>query len=209
MIEQAMTPSKALLESVLECVTRELELKPRVIGLQPDGRPIPLAGQHYIAIHNAGFVHGGSPDQHVGNDRKIGFGIGITQRTGFAPVDRMLAAIYHNVDGVVPLYERIDRVVRKCRYEINHLAMGRLAGTEFEHVKFAEPPRLAGGSLKVRTVGPDHFSAEPCADHLRNKCQDYGVYLELTYGGVRLLEDFNVITEGISVMAIGEDFIIQ
>lgn len=56
------------------------------VGIQPDGRPPPFAGQHYIAIYGGGWqTQGGEPS---GDDRAYSLMLSLTHKMGYAPQDR-------------------------------------------------------------------------------------------------------------------------
>lgn len=181
-----MTPSQAILEAVRD-VLRAKPLRNDYCDNHPTGQPPARCGQYYVSVFPLGYVHGGSADQHLGIDRKHSIGVGITQRTGFVPDDRMLREALYQLQGALTLAEECDRLIRAARYTMLDTATGNLTGNWTG--KFIEPLRLSSNSWQVRRKGPDWFSAAPPRTQPeRAKCQDYGVYIETRYSGARYLE---------------------
>ena len=176
-----MTPSQSICIAVRDLIrTKHGE---NYCHGRADGTPRPTSGEYFIAVFAAVRGHGGSADQHLGIDRTIGVGIGITKRTGLVPEDRMFSKGAYTKTGVVALYEQIDDLIRANRYLLNGTAT-ELVGAG----AFVEPLRLQGSNLKVRKVGPDHFHAPPCGKNCNHQnCasgpKHYGLYLELNYLG--------------------------
>lgn len=182
----ALTPVHALCRAIRNIL--------RIYGGYPvthcenrlNGQPNPSSGQYFISVFPGGFTHGGSPDQHIGTDRKMSVTIGITQRTGYFPEDRMFRDAAYKEDGVLAILEDCDRIIRQHRYEIQFLATNYL-DQEYEG-KFVEPPRLTSNNIKVKVVNEPWFFAPPAENKIT--CKDYGIYAELTYSGVRYMESF-------------------
>lgn len=186
-----LTPIHALAHAVRDVLRQHVPLRNEQCDNQPDGRPPPNSGQYYVSVFPTGFGHGGSPDQHLGTDRSLAISIGVTQRTGFVPDDRMFRSALFETKGAMTLIQMCDRVIRQNRYTIQKEAT-RLLGPPYQDGKFVEPLRLVTNVATVRRVNEPHFRAKPMARNqfTQAQCKDYGVYVEFKYSGARYLESF-------------------
>jgi len=182
-----MTPSQAILEAVRDLLRTNIPLRNDFCDNQPSGKPPARSGQYYVSVFPLGVQYGGSADQHLGIDRKHGIGLGITQRTGVVPDDRLLREALFQAKGALTLAEECDRVIRANRYAMLDTASAAFTGT-WTAGKLCEPLQLTGSSWKAVKKGPEWFSAAPPTKPERAMCQDFGMYVEVRYTGARYLE---------------------
>lgn len=204
------SPIQALCESVRDYLRSEVPLRDEYCDNQIDGRPISNSGQYYVSVFPVGYAIGPSNDQHLGIDRMLTVGVGITQRTGYCPDDKLFRNALFTTknttvdevrtarsNGVLSLVQSCDRAIRKNRYLISQTATAMLDNQnpaddtdDYKAGKICEPLRLQTGNIQVRAVNEPHFRAEPCPPGKMAHCQDFGLYAELVYGDARYLESF-------------------
>ncbi len=158
---------------------------------RPDGRPPANSGQLYVAVFPLGLSQGPSPDQQLGVDEIHSIGIGITQRTGLVPDDRMFRhAVYHE-KGAYTVFQRIHRLFRRKRVRVDMLSDINQAMQTDEEVLgvFIEPLDLVADTYQFVVKEHDWFLSEPPdLDHATN-CQDHGIYVEMQFSGARYFEN--------------------
>lgn len=203
-----MTPQQALVKAVVDTIRAVSPIRQPYCAAQPNHQPPPASGQYYIAVFPRSWSAGPGVDGDLGLDRYLGVGIGITQRTGVVPEDRMYKAM-NEEHGVLTLFQCIDHVMREKRYEIICLAEGFIDKVKWGG-QFVEPLKLSSNNMEVRKCGPEHFKAKR-KDKRDPDCEDFGLYLIADYNMCRYMKSFETIpdVDGISVMGIEDTFVVQ
>lgn len=122
-----------------------------------------------------------SPDWQHGAEFLMGFRVGITERTGQTPPDRLWDAAM--ATKLVPLGRTIFEGLSELRYDLQ-ATINTALDTQAPGWKLVEPFTYKGRGLAVEAVGPEHFFADPGAANART---DYGMWTMLDYGGGRFV----------------------
>ena len=153
--------SAAALLKAVEAKLRALLADPtgKVVGVQPDGRPPPAAGQWYYAVHYAGRRGDGRADDL---DTRTGVTVTITAKMALAPRDRRGERM--TLDG--ELLARAEAVIAggvvHAAYDVLGDANARIAAAGGTTNGFVEPlVFLSDGPVLEK--GPDWVGAE--GDH--------------------------------------------
>ena len=85
-----MNPAQALSRSIRDLLRAELPLRIGHCGEHEDHRPPARSGQYYVSVFPTEYSLGGQSEAQLVLDRLIGISLGITQRTGVVPSDRMI-----------------------------------------------------------------------------------------------------------------------
>ncbi len=189
-----LTPMHALAQAIRDSLRTQESLRNEYCETRLNGQPNPNSGQYFVSVFPMSFRPGRSNvEQHVGEDFTVSIGIGITQRTGYVPEDRMFrdgAFLREKGRGCLWLLEHVNQTIRKERWNINQAAELLLDVTDWPG-KFVEPVYLRSNNAKVVTKGPAWFYAkEPKTEAEKVRCKDYGVYVELHYAGGRYMEAY-------------------
>ena len=123
-----------------------------------------------------------SPDWQLGSEFLYGFTVGITDRTGDIPTDRLFDAAM--ASRVSPLGRTIFDGLQAGRYDLQSAINAALA-TAAPGWSMAEPFQYRGRGIAVKLVGPEHFFAEPDAANVRTDC---GLWGSLEFGSGRFLK---------------------
>ena len=196
-----MTPLQAIMETIVDELGAALSLKRHSqIDLRHDEKVNAVCGDVFVGVFSSSLVDGPSPDPQMGIDHAISVNVSVTQRTGFAPDDKMMReAAFHTDKGILAFTQRIIREMQIRRVRIPRVAQGKLeppyAG------QFVEPLRLTSNSAAIRAVDYAHFHSQPPKDEkqrqqMRSNPQDFGLTTAITFGGMRYME--NVIAQTVA-----------
>lgn len=128
-----------------------------VVGIQPDGRPPAVFGQHYIAVYGGGWQTVANCPE--GDDRAYALSLGLTYRMGYAPRDRRGSEIA--IAGQDYLDDLADQV---SGYLLNNwatmnLVNGFISGAGTTTNGFCEAFQSAScGPVEIK--GPDWVNAD-------------------------------------------------
>lgn len=187
-----MTPSEAIMEATRYELAKVFEpdntYRGAIVGIHGDEKPPARTGPFYIGIHSPTWSQ--SSETNAGIDDRYGFSIGLSQRTGVVPLDKMRAALWDPRIGAMTIFTKIRQLLWVNRMEVRERASRLLKEGDSRYGgEFCEPLRIQSGRLQAVQVGPAHFRASPC-EHPPGKvttCQDHGAYFEMQYGEARYL----------------------
>lgn len=147
--------SRALLKGVESRLREELsDPQGKIVGVQPDGRPPPSAGQWFYAVHPGGIT--GDDPNSLSHDRLYAVTVTITARMGYAPRDRRGERMTLDQE----LLDRAEQVADWLHQDDGHriLANQLISGTA-EWADLQTPPTLATDSgfvepLRLLSISP-------------------------------------------------------
>ncbi|MBW1953239.1 MAG: hypothetical protein JRI66_09180 [Deltaproteobacteria bacterium] len=148
----------ALLIATRDQIRHSLSLRESDCLVMPDGQPLPLCGEQFIAVHGAAWGPGPSP-QESAVDEYFGVECTITRRIGHAARDRLSDEFFLRASqGIEATARKLIAALLKNRYTVMENA-NKLIPHEYG---FVEPFRWSGCDPTPRVVGPEwFFSSEP------------------------------------------------
>ena len=200
-----MTPLQAIMEAIVDELGPALSLKRHAsIDLRHDEKVNAHCGDVFVGVFSSSLVDGPSPDPQMGIDHAISVNVSVTQRTGFAPDDKMMReAAFDAKRGILTFIQRIVYEMQIRRVRIPHVAEGKLTAPFTG--QFVEPLRLTSNSAAIRAVDYAHFHSQPPRDEkererMRSNPQDFGLTTAITFGGMRYMK--NVIPETLALQGV-------
>lgn len=151
----ATRATKALRAAVLDAIAVGLQLDDGLYGQSVDGRPHPMCGQKFIAVH-AGYWTNRANDHF---DEQHGVNVTVTFRLEEAPTDRQTAMMDLD-DSLEDFCQQIVDLVHDSAASIMAAANTTLATSEATKNGFVEPLRFRDCSPPVERSGP-WFRADP------------------------------------------------
>ncbi len=150
----------------------------------PDGRPTPISGQWYLAVHPG---DSSNAAQNCLNEL-IGFKATLTMRTGFAPVDRHGREVLLAADG---LLERASALAYRnhMNYAVMNAANLLIPGTA-EYVAANGGTRTVAGFVEPLAFLSMQYLGVKAADWFFAEGQDKysGLAVELRFGRARRVQ---------------------
>jgi len=147
----------------------------------PDGRPVPVAGQVFYAVHPGTITN----SRQNALDEQYGFSVTLTMRTGYAPWDRVGSNVIADDSGLLAKAEAL-RVLLNMNYTVMAAANALIPNTPAAGgstvTGFVEPLVIQSVAY-LGVKGPDWFFAEGVDDSAT------GVAVELRFGRARRVQD--------------------
>jgi len=164
---------RCYLQAVRDAIRQEYDLDGNGCEVQPDGRPVPIAGQEFWAVHPGGAGNAGRSYL----DERVDLLVTLTVRTGVPPQDRIGVNVMLDENGALAKAEKL-RAFLHSNYDVmaaaNDLIGAAAAG-------FAEPLMFKRLTY-LGPKGPDWFFADGTDDSTT------GVAFELAFGDARRVQ---------------------
>lgn len=182
---------RALLKGVRAAIQAAYSLDATGCDITPDGRPPPVAGQRFLAVHPGGL---GNSTQNM-LDERADLLVTITDRTGVAPWDRIGSNILVDDNGTLAKAEAV-RVLINMSYDVIGRANLVIPGTAAyvaanggsATVNGFIEPLICQGLRYLGPKGPDWFFAEGSDPAVT------GVAVQLSFGRARRVQDVSTAT---------------
>ncbi len=174
---------------IRDMLRSEIPFRDEECGNRSDGQPPANSGQLFVSVFPGGLSPGPSSDQQLGMDEIHSIGIGITQRTGIIPDDRMFKDALYVEKGCFTIVQKILRVMRTKagKYDVLQTVNENISNDGVLG-KFTEPLDFVSDVLQFVVKDHDWFFSEPAGVDHGLKCQHHGLFVEMQYSGARYFE---------------------
>ena len=177
---------RAMLQATRDAIRESLHLDKTGCQVTADGRPDPMCGQEFWAVHP-----GGTSNRAINHlDESIDILVTLTQRIGVYPQDRIgEEAVLHAVDGLMARAEAVRALVHMT-YDLLHGANRLIPGTTEYCETHGGTPRVNGfvtppmfqSMTYLGPKGREWFWAEGVADDTT------GLAVQLSFTAARRLQ---------------------
>lgn len=168
---------RALLRGVRDTIRTTYTLDETGCQVTPDGKPDPVCGEWFYAVHPGGTSN--AARNYL--DERADFYVTLTRRAGFSPEDRIGEEVLLDNAGILARADQLKALLH-MEYPVMDAANALIPGFGVTVNGFVEPP----GFLRLDYLGPkgpDWFWAEgydPAPS---------GIAVQLAFGGARRIQD--------------------
>jgi len=149
---------ESLMQATRDTIRAAFKLDELGCEVMPDGRPTPMAGQVFFAVHPGGSNN--SSDLSV--DELFDFSVTLTMRTGVPPYDRIGTNVMLDRNGVLAMARRMAILVG-MNYDLMNAANAIITGVASDANGFIRPPVFRSMQY-LGAKGGDWFFADPDED---------------------------------------------